>query len=149
MALNGALAGLVGITAGCATVSPAGAIAIGLIAGILVVMSVYFIDGVLKVDDPVGAVSVHGVCGAFGTLACGLFNVEGGLFYGGGFKLLGVQAIGVAAAFGWAFFVGLALFFLIKVTIGLRVSKEEEIRGLDIGEHGMEAYSGFQIFATE
>jgi len=149
MALNGALAGLVAITAGCATVSPIGSLWIGLIAGVLVVFSVYFIDGVLKVDDPVGAVSVHGVCGAFGTLACGLFNVEGGLFYGGGLKLLGVQAVGVGAAFVWAFGVGLVLFMVIKKTIGLRVSPEEEIRGLDIGEHGMEAYSGFQIFSTQ
>ena len=114
----------------------------------MVVLSVYFIDTVLKIDDPVGAVSVHGVCGAWGTLACGLFNMDGGLFYGGGAKLLGVQAIGVGAAFAWAFGLGLVLFFIIKKTVGLRVSKEEEIRGLDIGEHGMEAYHGFQIFTN-
>lgn len=149
MALNGALAGLVGITAGCATVSPIGAVLIGAIAGTLVVMSVYFIDGVLKIDDPVGAVSVHGVCGAWGTLACGLFNLEGGLFYGGGVKLLAVQGIGIAAAFAWAFTIGMILFTLIKKTIGIRVSAEEEIRGLDIGEHGMEAYAGFQIFNNQ
>ncbi len=148
MALNGALAGLVSITAGCYTVSPVGAILIGLIGGVVVVLSVYFIDTVLKIDDPVGAVSVHGVCGAWGTLACGLFNMDGGLFYGGGAKLLGVQAIGVGAAFAWAFGLGLVLFFIIKKTVGLRVSKEEEIRGLDIGEHGMEAYHGFQIFTN-
>ena len=148
MALNGALAGLVSITAGCYTVSPVGAILIGLIGGVVVVLSVYFIDTVLKIDDPVGAVSVHGVCGAWGTLACGLFNMDGGLFYGGGVKLLGVQAIGVGAAFAWAFGLGLVLFFIIKKTVGLRVSKEEEIRGLDIGEHGMEAYHGFQIFTN-
>jgi Amt family ammonium transporter len=149
MTMNGALAGLVGITAGCASVSPLGSILIGLIAGILVVISVYFIDRVLKVDDPVGAVSVHGVCGAWGTLAVGLFAVDGGVFYGGGFKLFGVQAIGVATAFAWAFGLGLILFFLIKKTIGLRVTPEEELRGLDISEHGMEAYSGFQIFTTQ
>jgi Amt family ammonium transporter len=148
MALNGALAGLVAITAPCYTVSPVGALIIGLLAGILVVLSVLFIDRVLKVDDPVGAVSVHGVCGAFGTLTIGLFNVEGGLFYGGGFKLLGIQAIGVLTAFVWAFGLGLLLFFAIKKTVGLRVSEEEELQGLDIGEHGMEAYSGFQIFTT-
>ncbi|MBN1481395.1 ammonium transporter [candidate division KSB1 bacterium] len=146
MALNGTLAGLVAITAPCYTVSPIGALIIGLIAGVLVVFSVLFIDRILKVDDPVGAVSVHGVCGAFGTLSVGLFNVDGGLFYGGGFKLLGIQTIGVLTAFAWAFGLGLLLFFGIKKTVGLRVSEEEELQGLDIGEHGMEAYSGFQIF---
>ena len=123
MALNGALAGLVAITAPCATVSPVGALLIGMIAGVLVVFSVIFIDRVLKVDDPVGAVSVHGVSGAFGTLAIGLFNVEGGLFYGGGFKLLGIQAIGVLAGFIWAFGLGLALFYIINKTVGLRVAE--------------------------
>jgi ammonium transporter, Amt family len=149
MALNGALAGLVAITAPCATVSPVGALIIGLIAGVLVVFSVLFVDRILKVDDPVGAVSVHGVNGAFGTLAIGLFNVDGGLFYGGGFKLLGIQALGVLSGFVWAFGLGLLLFFVIKKTVGLRVSEEEELQGLDIGEHGMEAYSGFQIFTTQ
>jgi len=148
MALNGALAGLVGITAPCDAVSPLGAVAIGLVAGVLVVLSVLFIDRVLKVDDPVGAVSVHGVCGAWGTLAVGLFNTETGLFYGGGLSQLGVQALGVGVAFAWAFGLGLALFFAISKTVGLRVSRDEELRGLDIGEHGMEAYSGFQIFTT-
>jgi Amt family ammonium transporter len=149
MALNGALAGLVGITAGCATVSPMGALGIGFVAGALVVYSVLFIDNVLKVDDPVGAVSVHGVCGAWGTLACGLFNLEGGLFYGGGFSLLGVQAVGVSAAFLWAFGGGLALFYAVKALVGLRVSEEGEAVGLDLEEHGMEAYGGFQIFTTQ
>lgn len=149
MALNGALAGLVAITAGCASVSPIGSIIIGLIAGVLVVLSVHFIDHVLKIDDPVGAVSVHGVCGAFGTLAVGLFAVEGGLFYGGGIQLLGVQALGVITAFFWAFGLGMLLFYGIKATLGLRVTREEELQGLDIGEHGMEGYSGFQIFTTQ
>jgi len=161
MTLNGALAGLVAITAPCATVTPIDAILIGLVGGVLVVLSVIFIDRVLKVDDPVGAVSVHGVCGAWGTLACGLFNsvdpgsglstagaAGAGLFYGGGMAQLGVQCLGVGVAFAWAFGVGLVLFFGIKMTIGLRVSKDEELRGLDVGEHGMEAYSGFQIFST-
>ena len=148
MALNGALAGLVAITAPCDGVSPIGAILIGAIGGVLVVLSVLFVDHVLKVDDPVGAVSVHGVCGAWGTLSVGLFNMESGLFYGGGLAQLGVQALGAATAFVWAFGLGLGLFHLIKVTIGLRVSEEEEQKGLDIGEHGMEAYSGFQIFTT-
>jgi Amt family ammonium transporter len=148
MALNGALAGLVSITAGCDGVSPIGAIIIGAIGGALVVLSVLFIDGVLKVDDPVGAVSVHGVCGAWGTLACGLFNTSSGMFYGGGLKQLTTQVIGIGAAFLWAFGLGLVLFFAISKTIGLRVTPEEELKGLDIGEHGMEAYSGFQIFTT-
>jgi Amt family ammonium transporter len=148
MSLNGALAGLVSITAPCDGVSPMGAAIIGGAGGALVVFSVLFIDNVLKIDDPVGAVSVHGVCGAWGTLSCGLFNMDSGLFYGGGLKQLGVQAVGVGAAFAWAFGIGLALFAVIKATIGLRVTPEEELKGLDIGEHGLEAYSGFQIFST-
>ena len=148
MALNGALAGLVSITAPCDGVTPMGAILIGIVGGVLVVFSVMFIDRVLKVDDPVGAVSVHGVCGVWGTLATGLFNMESGLFYGGGLKQLGVQALGAGAAFVWAFGLGLILFYAISKTIGLRVAPEEELKGLDIGEHGMEAYSGFQVFTT-
>ncbi|MBN2709366.1 MAG: ammonium transporter [Calditrichaceae bacterium] len=149
MALNGALAGLVAITAGCANVSPIGSVFIGLFAGFLVVTSVEFIDRFLKIDDPVGAVSVHGVCGAFGTLAVGLFDVSNGVFYGGSWSLLGVQAVGVLTAFAWAFGLGFILFFIIKKTIGIRVDEIEELRGLDIGEHGMEAYNGFQIFSTQ
>jgi len=149
MSLNGALAGLVGITAPCATVSPVGAILIGLVAGVLVVLSVIFVDRILKVDDPVGAVSVHGVCGLWGTLSCGLFNLDGGLFYGGGFHQLWVQIIGAGSAFIWAFGLGLVLFFGLKAITGLRTEPEEELRGLDIGEHGMEAYNGFQIFSNQ
>lgn len=158
MALNGALAGLVAITAGCYTVTPMGALIIGAIGGFLVVVSVTFIDQVLKIDDPVGAVSVHGVNGAWGTLACGLFGAEKvlgiaetntGLFYGGGITQLGTQFIGVVAGFLWAFITGLILFLVIKKTVGLRVSEEEELKGLDITEHGLEAYAGFQIFMTE
>ncbi len=149
MMLNGALAGLVAITAGCANVSPVSSIIIGLVAGMIVVLSVFFFDNVLKIDDPVGAVSVHGVNGAWGTLAVGLFATDGGLFFGGGAKLLGVQFLGVVTAFAWAFGLGMILFTAVKHTIGLRVSEEEELRGLDIGEHGMEAYSGFQIFTTQ
>jgi Amt family ammonium transporter len=160
MALNGALAGLVAITAGCSVVSPGAAILIGLMAGILVVFSVLFIDKVLHVDDPVGAVSVHGVCGAFGTLCVGLFaspayassagmGDAAGLFYGGGLHLLGIQAIGVVSVLGWMIVTATVMFLAIKATVGLRVTREEELRGLDIGEHGMEAYAGFQIFTTE
>ncbi len=157
MTLNGALAGLVAITAPCATVTPMGAIFIGAIGGTVVVLSVIFIDRVLKVDDPVGAISVHGVCGMIGTLCCGLFNAEAvigtaekssGLFYGGGINQLISQATGAAVAFAWAFGTGLVLFFALKKTVGLRVSKDEELRGLDVGEHGMEAYTGFQIFTN-
>jgi len=146
MALNGALAGLVAITAPCDGVSPVGALLIGTVGGALVVASVLFIDSKLKVDDPVGAVSVHGVCGLWGTLSVGLFNMESGLFYGGGLRQLGVQALGGVTAFVWAFGLGLVLFYAISKTIGLRVTPEEELKGLDIGEHGMEAYSGFQVF---
>jgi len=148
MALNGALAGLVAITAPCDGVSPIGALIIGAIGGVLVVLSVLFIDSVLKVDDPVGAVSVHGVCGVWGTLSVGLFNTSTGLFYGGGIKQFAIQALGAGSAFVWAFGLGLLMFFLISKTVGLRVSAEEELKGLDIGEHGMEAYGGFQIFST-
>jgi len=110
---------------------------------------VELIDKVLRVDDPVGAISVHGVCGAFGTLAVGLFATDGGLFYGGGLALLGVQALGVATVFAWAFGAGLAVFLVVRKTVGLRVSRDEELKGLDIGEHGLEAYAGFQVFLTE
>ncbi len=154
MALNGAIAGLVGITAPCAFVSAGSAILIGVAAGVLVVLSVVFFDRVLHVDDPVGAISAHAVCGAWGTLAVGLFAQEAlagtnGLFFGGGWKLLGIQALGVVSIFGWCMVTGFALFFGIKKLFGLRVSPEEELRGLDVGEHGLEAYSGFQIFTTQ
>lgn len=154
MALNGALAGLVAITAPCANVSPLSAIIIGAIGGVLVVLSVEFIDKVFHVDDPVGAVSVHGVCGAWGTLAAGLFAQEAyggvnGLFFGGGIGQFITQAIGVLSVFVWVFGTAMLLFWIIKVTVGLRVSKEEELKGLDIGEHGMESYSGFQVFTTQ
>ena len=148
MALNGALAGLVSITAPCDAVSPIAAILIGAVGGALVVLSVLFIDHVLRIDDPVGAVSVHGVCGVWGTLSVGLFNMETGLFNGGGLSQLGVQALGALSAFLWAFGLGMALFYGIKKTMGLRVTVEEELKGLDIGEHGMEAYAGFQVFTT-
>ena len=141
MTLNGALAGLVGITAGCDAVSPAGAAIIGAIAGFVVVFSIEFIDKKLKVDDPVGAISVHGVCGALGTLLVGLFATDGGLFYGGGASLLISQAIGVVAIGAWAFGLGLILFQTLKATMGLRVSEQEEREGLDIHEHGQSSYN--------
>jgi len=137
--LNGALAGLVSITAGCDVMSPSLAALTGLIGGVLVVLAVLFFDRI-RVDDPVGAISVHGVCGAWGTLAIGLWGDEVGLFLGGGAGQLGIQALGVAAGFIWAFFTSLIIFLGIKYTIGIRVSEEEEIQGLDINEHGMYAY---------
>lgn len=139
LTLNGGLAGLVAITAPCDNVSILGAVLIGLVAGILVIVSVLFFDKV-KIDDPVGAVSVHGVCGAWGTLSVGLFNLDTGLFYGGGIEQLIAQAIGVAVAFVWTFGVSFVLFFLINKLVGIRVSEEEELLGLDILEHGNEAY---------
>lgn len=141
MSLNGVLAGLVAITAGCHAVTPGAAMIIGAIAGVLVVFAVEFFDKVAKIDDPVGAISVHGVCGAFGTLAVGLFATEGGLFYGGGVSLLTSQAIGVFSVGAWAFGIGLILFLGIKYTIGLRVSAKEEENGLDYYEHGEKAYN--------
>ena len=154
MTLNGALGGLVGITAGCAFVSPVSAIIIGLLAGILVAVSVEVIDKVFHIDDPVGAVSVHGICGIFGTLAIGLFGETAygaganGLFFGGGFELLGIQAVGAFSVVGWVVVTAGILFAVIKRTVGLRVTPEEERIGLDIGEHGIESYSGFQIFSN-
>ncbi|MCK3682625.1 ammonium transporter [Maribellus sp. YY47] len=141
ISLNGALAGLVGITAGCDAVNPEGAVAIGIIAGFVLPFAVEFIDKVLRVDDPVGAVSVHGVSGAIGTLAVGLFSTSEGLFYGGGAKLLGIQAIGVLTFFVWAFGLGLILFFILKKTNILRVSRRIEEEGLDVYEHGESAYN--------
>lgn len=146
MCLNGALAGLVAITAGCDVVDPFGAFFIGLIAGVLVVASVGFFDKVAKIDDPVGAISVHGACGMAGTLAVGLFATDGGVFYGGGWRLLGIQVIGVLAVAAWVAVTMTIIFQLIKHTIGLRVEQEIEIDGLDLHEHGLaSAYSGFAI----
>ncbi|WP_299528389.1 ammonium transporter [uncultured Lutibacter sp.] len=141
MTLNGALAGLVAITAGCAAVSPLGAFIIGIIAGVVVVFSIDFIDKKLKIDDPVGAISVHGVTGALGTLLVGVFATDGGLLYGGGFHQLGVQAIGVFSIAAWAIGTSFIVLFVLKKTIGLRVSKVEEEDGLDMHEHDMSIYN--------
>ena len=135
MALNGVLAGLVGITAGADVVSVMNSVVIGFIAGLLVVASVMIFDRV-KLDDPVGALSVHLVCGIWGTLAVGIFSAAHSFTT----QLIGVAAYG-AACFPAAF----VIFFLLKVTLGIRVDAEEEMRGLDVGEHGMEAYAGFEI----
>ncbi len=144
MSLNGALAGLVAITAGCDAVSIPGAVLIGLIAGIIVVFSVEFFDKIAKVDDPVGAISVHGVCGALGTLLVGIFAVDGGALYGGGFELFKVQAIGVGAVIVWVTITMLITFGILKGIIGLRVKAADEIAGLDISEHGLaSSYADF------
>lgn len=148
MTLNGALAGLVAVTAGTAAVSPLGSAIIGTIAGVVIVLSVEFVDHVLKIDDPVGAISVHGVCGSLGTLLVGVFAVDGGLLYGGGFTLLGIQAVGVLTVAVWTMITAFLLFKVIQKTVGLRVSKEEELEGLDITEHGMESYADFQLKAV-
>jgi Amt family ammonium transporter len=154
MAMNGALAGLVAITAPCAFVVPWAAIAIGAIAGIIVVLGVVLLDK-LHIDDPVGAFPVHGMNGLWGTLSIGLFGKQSlglaynGLFYGGGLKQAGIQLIGALSVITFIIISMTIVFKLIDVTIGLRVSREEELKGLDIGEHGMEAYGGFQIFMTE
>lgn len=140
--LNGALAGLVSITAGCANLSVPFALLTGMIGGVLVVFAALFFDK-LKIDDPVGAISVHGVNGAWGTLATGLFAKEGGLFTGGGVNQTLTQLIGIFAAFAWSFGASFALFKVVKAVMGLRVSAEEELEGLDVTEHGMEAYPEF------
>ncbi|WMJ88830.1 ammonium transporter [Anaerocolumna sp. MB42-C2] len=144
MTLNGSLAGLVAITAGCDLVTPFGAALIGIIAGFIVVFGIEFIDQKLKIDDPVGAVGVHGLCGASGTIMVGLFAQEDGLFYGGGVSLLLTQILGVVAVIAWVTVAITITFQIIKHTIGLRVSKEEEIMGLDVKEHGLtSAYADF------
>lgn len=148
MTLNGVLAGLVGITAGCDAVSPVGAVIIGAICGVVVVYGAEFIDKVLKIDDPVGAIAVHGLCGAIGTLLVGFLSLDGGLFYGKGAHLLGVQIIGVAAVAVWTLATTFVLFKVIKATVGLRVSEKEEIAGLDMEEHGSACYPDFQVSSS-
>ncbi len=158
MTYNAALAGLVGITAGCDTVSPLGAAIMGVIFGIVIVLAVEFFDKVAKIDDPVGAISVHGMCGSIGTILLGFFSTGGvpdadgvypvmkGLFYGGGFKFLGIQALGVVSVIAYVAVVITVVFLLLKRTIGLRASAEDEIAGLDISEHGLlTAYAGIAM----
>jgi len=149
MTLNGALAGLVGITAGCGAVNAFGALFIGLICGVVVVFSIEFIDKVLKIDDPVGAISVHGVCGLLGTILVGVFALEGvndvypkgGLIASGEFGLLGVQVLGSFSYIIWAMITSYLVLVLLRAFIGLRVSEKEEVEGLDIHEHGMNVYN--------
>ena len=156
LTINGALAGLVSITAGCGFVEPWAAVLIGGIGGVLVVFSVAFFDKI-RIDDPVGAISVHGTCGVWGTLAVGLFATAGaadawgakshGLFMGGNIEALGVQFAGVLAVLAWTLLTAGILFFVIKKTIGLRVSEAEELAGLDVQEHGIGAYPEFPTVA--
>ena len=154
LALNGALAGLVAITAPCAVVGDGAAICIGLIAGVLVVFGIGWLNR-LQIDDCVGAFPVHGLCGIWGTLAVGLFGQQAlsapsnGLFYGGGVGQLGIQCLGVIACLGFTAVAMWAIFKMIDALIGLRVSEETELKGLDLEEHGMVSYGGFQIFTTE
>jgi Amt family ammonium transporter len=164
LTVNGILGGLVGITAGCATIDPWASIVVGGVAAIVVILGVKFIDS-LKIDDPVGAVSVHGLAGIWGVLAVGLLSSQDGvasagyadpekygLLLGGGFEQIGIQALGIASIVGWTAVTAGVLFAVIRLTMGLRVSEEEEIRGMDLLEHGIDAYpdwgaSGQGIFA--
>jgi Amt family ammonium transporter len=154
LALNGALAGLVAITAPCAVVTSGAAIWIGAAGGILVVYGIELLNRI-HIDDPVGAFPVHGLVGIWGTLAVGIFGQEAlgspanGLFYGGGFGQLGIQTLGVMACLSFTAVVMWVVFKAIDAVVGLRVERETELRGLDIDEHGLEAYSGFQIFTTD
>ena len=154
MTMNGALAGLVAITAPCAFVQPVEAVIIGAIAGIIVVLGTVFLDKV-HIDDPVGAAPVHMMNGIWGTLAVGIFGhkalglAKDGLLHGGGFTQLGVQALGVSVVVVFVLSVMFVVFKLIDKLVGLRVSREEELKGLDITQHGMESYAGFQVFTTQ
>ena len=141
MVLNGALAGLVAITAGADVIGPLYSVIVGAIAGVLVVLAVLLLDK-LKIDDPVGAIPVHLVCGIWGVIATGIFGVAENLTVFG-------QVKSIACIVAFAFVCAFVLFSILKFTIGLRVSEEEELEGLDLGEHGMEAYSGFQIFTNQ
>ncbi len=153
MTLNGCIAGLVSITASCGSVTIIGAMLVGLIGGIIAVFSVLFLERILRVDDPVGAITVHGICGVWGTLSVGIFGstaidaglVSDGILYGGTAQL-GIQLAGVLAVFFFVFPISWVCFKIIKATTGLRVSPEEELEGLDIGEHGNEAYPDFQVY---
>ena len=146
LTFNASLAGLVAITAGCDVMDPFGAAVTGILAGIVVILSVEFFDKVAKIDDPVGAVSVHGACGCLGTLCVGLFATDGGLFYGGGVAKLGIQALGLVSVAAWVLVTMFIIFKVIDKCVGLRVSEQVEIDGLDFAEHGLPtAYAGFAI----
>lgn len=141
LSLNGVLAGLVGITAGCDAVTPVGAAFIGAICGVAMVFAVAFFDNVAKIDDPVGAISVHGVCGTLGTILTGLFAIDGGLFYGGGTEFFGIQVMGAVCYLVWALVCGFVIFGLINKFVGMRVDRRIEEDGLDFYEHGETSYN--------
>ena len=141
LTLNGALAGLVVVTAGASVISYPGSIIMGLVAGTLMILCVEFLDSKLKIDDPVGAVSVHGLCGSLGTICIGLFSQDGGLFYGGGIKLLVIQCLGLFIVLVSGAILFFITFKLIDKTIGLRVNTDEEVTGLDAMEHNISAYT--------
>ncbi|WP_099158951.1 ammonium transporter [Virgibacillus ndiopensis] len=149
LSLNGVLAGLVGITAGCAEISLGGSIIVGLLSGVFLVEGIRFLDTKLRIDDPVGAITVHGICGIWGTLAVGLFSTSTGLFYGGGFSQLIVQLIGVIAVVAWTMITVGVFIFVISRFSSIRVSEEEEIAGLDFAEHGSNAYELKEVLLTE
>ena len=138
---NGILAGLVGITAGCDVVSIAGSAVIGTVCGAAMTLSVSFLDSKLHIDDPVGAVSVHGVGGILGTIMTGLFAVDGGVLYGGGWHLFGVECLGILCIIAWAFILGFGILKLLDKVFGIRVERRVEEEGLDIYEHGETAYN--------
>ncbi len=144
LTMNGALAGLVAITAPCAFVSLTNSIIIGAVAGIIAVFGVTFLDRV-RVDDPVGAIPVHAFCGVWGTLSLGFFHESQGLFNGGGWQQLGIQALGIVSVFAWVTITAGALFWILKYTIGLRVSDKEERIGLDYGEHAVRSYINLEV----
>lgn len=141
LSMNGVLGGLVGITAGAAEISLGGSIIVGLISGVVLVEGIRFLDTKLRIDDPVGAIAVHGICGIWGTLAIGLFSVNTGLFYGNGISQLGIQAIGVLAVIAWVAITAGGFAYVINKISPIRVSEEEEISGLDFAEHGSSAYN--------
>ncbi|MCC5895923.1 MAG: ammonium transporter [Alkalibacterium sp.] len=146
LTMNGALAGLVGITAGCAVVNPFGAVAIGLVSSVAMIYGSEFVEHKAKIDDPVGAFGVHGIAGGLGTILVGIFAVEGGLLYGGGFAMLGIQLVGVGAVALWVIVTMTLVFKLIDATIGLRVTAEEEEAGMDVSEHGLNSsYPDFAL----
>lgn len=145
LTLNGAIGGLVAVAAGADLFSPEAALIVGLASGLIIAAGVIFLESVLHLDDPVGVVSIHALAGTWGTLAVGLFGPSG-LFHGGGFHSLLIQAIGAGAVALWGIVFGLAVFFILSKTVGLRAEPMDELKGLDLAEHGMEGYSGFQIF---
>ena len=147
LTLNGALAGLVGITAGTADVSPVGAIVIGLVAGVVLVESVQLIDRKFRLDDPVGAIAVHGVCGAWGTLAVGLFATDGGLFYGGGVSLLGIQAVGILAVTAWTIVLTTVVLGIMCPSIRFASQKKKKLKGLTLQNTDLRHTTTGELFA--